>query len=189
MPSACAEVLRRVGEHRQAKTLRLDDATWSETVERKILKGDPLWPRLEMGRDRVKCMNENEIKVTLSDKTEVDNKSKSRNEQISIDQFLAVDIRVGKVLESEAVPKSRKLLKVRLDTGGEECQIVAGIAGSYEPDDLVGRTVVFVANLKPVKLAGVESNGMILAASGLDGRAVLLTVDNTEIVPSGSQVS
>ena len=109
--------------------------------------------------------------------------------QISIDQFTAVEMRVAKVVAAEAVPKSRKLLKVQLDTGSGVRQVVAGIAGAYDSEALVGRTVVFVANLKPVTLVGVESNGMILAASTPDGKPVLLTVEKPSAAPPGSKVS
>ena len=109
--------------------------------------------------------------------------------QISIDEFAKVELRVGRIAAAEAVPKSRKLLKLQVDTGSGERQVVAGIAGVYEPETLVGRTVVFVANLKPAKLAGVESNGMVLAASAPDGKPVLLTVDDAAAAPPGSKVS
>ena len=110
--------------------------------------------------------------------------------QISIDDFFTVELRVGKVIAAEAVPKSRKLIKVQLDTGEGERQVLAGILGAYEPETLIGRTVIFVANLKLAKLAGLESNGMILAASGPDGgKPVLLTVDDVEAAPPGSKVS
>ena len=89
------------------------------------------------------------------------------------------------MLEAEKVPGSKKLLKLQVDLGDEKRQIVAGIADSYAPEALVGRKVVIVANLKPAKLMGVESNGMVLAATH-DGKAVLLSVE-TETAP-GSKV-
>jgi methionyl-tRNA synthetase len=75
------------------------------------------------------------------------------------------------------VPKSKKLVKLWIDLGAEQRTIVAGIADAYEPESLVGRTIVVVANLKPAKLMGIESNGMVLAATGDDGRPMLLGVD------------
>ena len=86
--------------------------------------------------------------------------------QITIDQFMNVELRVAKVLTAERVPKSKKLMKLRIDAGTEERTIVAGIAEAYEPEALVGRLIVIVANLKPAKLMGIESNGMVLAATG-----------------------
>ena len=82
-------------------------------------------------------------------------------------------MRVAKVVTAERVPKSRKLIKLEVDLGSEVRVVVAGIAGAYEPEALVGRTVVVVANLKPAKLMGVESNGMVLAAS-LEGDVPML---------------
>ena len=110
--------------------------------------------------------------------------------KISIDDFFKVELRVGRVVSAEAVPKSRKLIKVQLDTGDAERQVLAGLLGAYEPESLIGKTVVFVANLKPAKLAGLESNGMMLAASGPNGgKPVLLTVEDPEAAPPGSKVS
>ena len=195
MPTSCAEVLRRVGEHRPVDTLRLDDAAWSATEERQIAKGDPLWPRLEPRPEEAIRMDQSETTIPpvgqkpVVPKPETSPTAAQSTEQISIDQFAAVKMRVATVVAAEAVPKSRKLLKVRLDTGSGERQVVAGIAGAYQPEALVGRTVVFVANLKPATLAGVESNGMMLAASGPDGRPVLLTVEDPEAAPPGSKVS
>ena len=82
-------------------------------------------------------------------------------------------MRGAKLVTAERVPKSRKLIKLEVDLGSEVRVVVAGIAGAYEPEALVGRTVVVVANLKPAKLMGVESNGMVLAAS-LEGDVPML---------------
>ena len=86
---------------------------------------------------------------------------------------MKVELRVAKVVTAERVPKSKKLIKLEVDLGSEVRVVVAGIAGAYEPEALVGRTVVVVANLKPAKLMGVESNGMVLAAS-LEGDVPML---------------
>ena len=84
--------------------------------------------------------------------------------QIAMEDFLKVQLKAAKVLSAERVPKSEKLLKLQVDLGNEQRQIVAGTGKRYEPDQLIGRRVVIVANLKPAKLMGVESQGMILAA-------------------------
>ena len=99
-------------------------------------------------------------------------------ERLSIDEFANIELRVAKVLTAERVAKSKKLMKLWIDLGYEQRTVVAGIAEAYEPDQLVGRTIVIVANLKPAKLMGIESNGMILAASGDDGRPLLLSVED-----------
>jgi methionyl-tRNA synthetase len=83
---------------------------------------------------------------------------------ISIDDFTKIDLRVGKILFAERVPKSSKLLKLQVDLGTETRQILAGIGTKYEPEALIGRLVAVVTNLKPAKLMGLESQGMILAA-------------------------
>jgi methionyl-tRNA synthetase len=105
--------------------------------------------------------------------------------KISIDQFMQIDLRVAEVRAAERVPKSKKLMKMTVSTGDEERTIVAGIAAKYTPEELVGRKVVIVANLQPAKLMGVESNGMVLAAS-IDGEPSLLGVDTA--VPAGTKV-
>lgn len=103
--------------------------------------------------------------------------------RISIDEFAKVQMRVGQVLEAEKIEGSRKLLKLRVDIGNEVRQVVAGISEAYEPESLLNKKVIIVANLKPAKLMGVESNGMIVAASD-GGRPVLATFN--EDVPNGS---
>jgi methionyl-tRNA synthetase len=97
---------------------------------------------------------------------------------ITIDEFMKVELRVARVLQAERVPKSTRLLKLLVDVGSEQRTIVAGIAESYEPETLVGRTVAIVFNLKPAKLMGVESNGMVLAASPEGGKATLVSFDD-----------
>ena len=98
-------------------------------------------------------------------------------DRISIDDFMKVELRVAKVLAAERVPKSNRLIKLQVDLGAEQRTVVAGIAEAYEPDALVGRTVVVVFNLKPAKLMGVESNGMVLAASPDGGKPTVVTFD------------
>ena len=108
---------------------------------------------------------------------------------ISFDQFLAVDLRVGQILEAERIEKSEKLLKLQVSLGSElgKRQIVAGIAKHYPPEELVGRKIAVVANLAPAKLMGVESQGMLLAAS--DGAGALEILQPGEGIPAGSRIS
>ena len=94
--------------------------------------------------------------------------------RISIEEFAKVQMRVGQVLEAEKVPGSRKLMRLRVDIGTEIRQVVAGIADVYEAASLLNKKVVIVANLKPARLMGIESDGMIVAASDA-GRPVLVT--------------
>ena len=110
------------------------------------------------------------------------NPAAAANDKISIDDFMKVDLRVAKVLTAEKVPNSRKLVKLSIDVGNEQRTLVAGIAEAYEPEQLVGRTIVMVFNLKPAKLMGIESNGMVLAASPEGGKPTLVGFDQ-EISP------
>jgi len=108
------------------------------------------------------------------------------DQRASIDEFMKIEMRVAKVLAAERVPKSKKLIKMQVDIGSEERTTVAGIADAYTPESLVGRTIVVVTNLKPVKLMGIESNGMILAASPEGGAPVLVSLDQP--LPPGTRV-
>ncbi len=107
---------------------------------------------------------------------------------IEIDDFAKVDLRVGQVLSAERIPKADKLLLLKIDLGEEQPrQVLAGIAQYYDPEKIIGRKVVVVANLKPRKLRGYESQGMVVAASyGVEGRPVLATF--TEDVPNGARL-
>lgn len=159
------------------------DRHWEETKQwgltptgQGIKKGEPIYPRLELEKKQpeapVKAKKE-EPKATAS------------LDYITIEDFAKVDLRVGKVLAAEKVEKADKLLKLQIDLGQERRQVVSGIAQHYAPEDLVGKNVILVANLKPAKLRGIESAGMILAATDQNG-LVLATLDG-EITP-GSKV-
>ncbi len=106
-------------------------------------------------------------------------------EQIGIDTFASVELRAAKVIACESVPKAKKLLKLQLDLGYEQRQVVSGIAKYYQPADLIGKKVIVVANLKPAVLCGVESNGMLLA-SGSDPDVKVVFLDDS--VALGSQI-
>jgi methionyl-tRNA synthetase len=109
--------------------------------------------------------------------------SQPEEPKISINDFARVQMRAGQIIEAEKVEGSRKLMRLRVDIGTEIRQVVAGIAEAYDAAALLNRKVVLVANLKPVKLMGIESNGMIVAAS-IEGRPVLATF--AEEVPNGA---
>ncbi len=110
-----------------------------------------------------------------------------QDELIGIDQFASVKLRTAVVLEAERIPKSEKLLKLQVDLGTERRQILAGIAKHYAPEDLVGTTIVVVANLRPAKLMGMESQGMVLAATNADGKLTLIAPRDAGIGP-GAEV-
>lgn len=104
--------------------------------------------------------------------------------KIDYDDFKKLDLKVAKVIEAERIENSENLLKIRVTIGNEERQIVSGISKYYNPEDLVGKEVVIVANLKYRKFMGIESQGMLLAAEDDDETFSLLTVDK-EVVPGG----
>ncbi|MED3574109.1 methionine--tRNA ligase [Cytobacillus praedii] len=149
----------------------------------KIAKGDPIFPRLDL-KEEVEY-----IKIKMQGSApkveEVKEEVKPDSEEITIDDFMKVDLRVAEVIQAEPVKKADKLLKLQLDLGYEKRQVVSGIAKFYRPEDLVGRKVVCVTNLKPVKLRGELSEGMILAGSK-DGELSLATI--AESLPLGSRV-
>jgi methionine--tRNA ligase beta chain len=105
---------------------------------------------------------------------------------INIDEFRKLDLRVGVVKSAEAHPNADKLLVLKVDLGSEERQIVAGIRAHYQPEELIGKQVVVVANLETATLRGLESQGMVLAASD-EGRVVILTLEKQ--VNPGAKVS
>ena len=107
-------------------------------------------------------------------------------EEITIDDFDKVQIRVGEVLKCEPVPKAKKLLVSQIRIGNEVRQIVSGIAKYYKPEEMVGKKVAVITNLKPCKLCGVESQGMILAAADDDGNLSVMTLDKD--MPAGSEI-
>lgn len=176
------------------KQLNIQDAslhTW-DSLERfgvipagtVVEKGNPIFPRLDI-QEEVEFIKgemkgpqkEEEKKSAVPEVPEVD--------EITIDDFMKVDLRVAQVLEAEPVKKADKLLKLQLDLGYEKRQVVSGIAKYYSPEELVGRKVICVTNLKPVKLRGELSQGMILAGSH-DGELSLATI--AEALPLGSKV-
>ena len=148
-----------------------------------VVKGDVIFPRIDVEEKLKQLEALKPAPVKAANEEIVKNPIK---EEITIEDFEKIDLRVVKVLECEPIKKAKKLLKLKVDLGGETRQVVSGIAMHYKPEDLVGKYVVLVANLKPVKLRGELSQGMILAASTSDDS--LLTLVNPGELPTGSQV-
>ncbi len=132
---------------------------WKPDYEIKVQKGEQLFPRIDMKKEDVGARGLVPSKA--------DEQPDAAN-LISIEDFAKVQLKIGKVLQAERVPKSNKLIKLQVDTG-EQRQIVAGIGHAYAPEDLAGKSVAVVTNLKPAKLMGVESHGMLLAATDSEG--------------------
>lgn len=152
----------------------------------KVVKGDPLFPRLEL-EEEVQYIKE---KMKGNSQESNEKKKESTGEEgnqpeISIDDFMKVDMRVALVEHAEPVKNADKLLKLKLDLGYEKRQVVSGIAKHYKPEELIGKKVICITNLKPVKLRGELSQGMILAGEK-DGILSLATVD--EKLPLGAKV-
>ncbi|MBI5665537.1 MAG: methionine--tRNA ligase [Nitrospirae bacterium] len=133
---------------------------WKPDYEIKVLKGEQLFPRIDLTKEIIK---EKEPQPMTSE-----------DSLIAIDDFAKVKLKIGKILQAERVPKSKKLIKLQVDTG-EQRQIVAGIGHAYAPEELVGKRIAVVTNLQPAKLMGVESNGMLLAATDNEGVLSILT--------------
>jgi methionyl-tRNA synthetase len=205
MPQSAAEILRRMGESRPAGELRLSDAAWRNADEKHIVNEGPMWPRREptvneTPKDTTPAVQSGATTplpdsptapltqasaFAGAENTASSGEAAAADNRISIDDFMKIELRVAKILEAERVPKSKKLMKMTIDAGTEQRTIVAGIAEAYEPEALVGRTVVIVANLKPAKLMGIESNGMVLAASPDGGQPIVL---NAEPATPGTRV-
>lgn len=149
----------------------------------KVVKGDVIFPRIDVEEKLAELEALKPAPVKPANEELVKNPIK---EEITIDDFDKIDLRVVKVLECEPVKKAKKLLKLKVDLGGEERQVISGIAQYYKPEELVGKYVVLVANLKPVKLRGQLSQGMILAAAPSDDSELLLV--NPGEMLTGSQV-
>ena len=201
MPRSTKEILRRVG----ALSEHLDfdwDGQWRNEGPRVLVQDGPLWPRKEQT-----ILSDNETKTPAAASTSngaagasasptapaqpaspapSDAAGSAGDGRISIDDFMKVELRVAKVLAAERVEKSKKLLKLSVDVGTEHRTLVAGIAEAYEPEALVGKTVVIVFNLKPAKLMGIESNGMVLAASPDGGKPTVVSFDQPP--PPGTRV-
>lgn len=162
------------------------DLTWGGIPDGTIVhKEAPIYPRIDLEEEAKKAAAiEAKIKEEEAAKApEVNPAIEPVKPEITFDDFGKIDLRVAKILTAEKVKKSRKLIKMTVSLGNEERTVVSGIAEHYKPEELIGKQVILVANLKPAKLMGIESQGMILAAS-LDGKLVVPTVD----MPAGSRV-
>jgi methionyl-tRNA synthetase len=201
MPDSAAEILRRLGDPVAPEARRLSDAAWRSGDARQISNSGALWPRIE------------DKGATVVSETPTPNPvppapaaapvtapapaasavpaapaapSPAGDGHIAIDDFMKVELRTAKILAAERLPKSKKLLKLSVDAGEAAPRtILAGIAESYEPEAIVGRSIVIVANLKPREMMGTVSQGMVLAASTDNGPAMLI---NPEPAPPGTRV-
>jgi len=169
MPSTAQKIWNAIGVDRQIAACRMnEEQQWGKLAACiAIQPGAQLFPRIDLKKNTEKKMEKTEETQKPAPKPET-----AGPELIGIEDFMKVDLRVGRIVSAERVTKSEKLVKLQVDIGSETRQVVAGIGKSYTPEELVSRSVVIVANLKPAKLMGVESQGMLLAGSSGDLLAV-----------------
>lgn len=170
------------------------DAVWGKLATgTKVQKGEPLFPRIEVteaGETVIAATKKTAAKAIKAEAPKAEAKKEAKPAaaaagEITIDDFAKIDLRVATVVAAERVPKTDKLIKLQVKIGDEERTIVSGIAQHYEPEALIGKNVIVIANLKPAKLRGIESRGMVLAASDGEGNLVLADAPG---IASGSKV-
>ena len=170
------------------------DAVWGKLATgTKVQKGEPLFPRIEVteaGETVIAATKKTAAKAIKAEAPKAEAKKEAKpaavaDGEITIDDFAKIDLRVATVIAAERVPKTDKLIKLQVKIGDEERTIVSGIAQHYEPENLIGKNVIVIANLKPAKLRGIESRGMVLAASDGEGNLVLADAPG---IASGSKV-
>lgn len=170
------------------------DAVWGKLATgTKVQKGEPLFPRIEVteaGETVIAATKKTAAKAIKAEAPKIEAKKEAKPAaaaagEITIDDFAKIDLRVATVIAAERVPKTDKLIKLQVKIGDEERTIVSGIAQHYEPENLIGKNVIVIANLKPAKLRGIESRGMVLAASDGEGNLVLADAPG---IASGSKV-
>ena len=185
MPSTAQKIWDALGIQKRIDASRMSEETaWGKLAPgTAIREGAQLFPRIETEKqagsgsaqrkaDKKSVKEKNVEPASGEQQPQAAKPSPAAAEQIGIEDFMKADLRVGRVLTAERVEKSEKLIKIKVDIGAETRQVVAGIGKSYTPEELVGKSIIVVANLKPAKLMGIESQGMILAASSGDLLAV-----------------
>lgn len=169
----------------------LADAAWGGIADgTKVQKGEPLYPRIEVTEDGATIIGGKRFEhkpepAAVKAEAKPAAKTEEIKPEITIDDFGKLDLRVAQIVAAERVPKTDKLMKLQVKIGEEERTIVSGIAQHYEAEQLIGRNVIVIANLKPAKLRGIESRGMLLAASDGNGNLVLADAPG---IASGSRV-
>ena len=193
MPNTAKNVAEQLGlDINFSSPLLSQEIRWGELQGgTKIRKGGSLFPRIESKPQGAKTVSEASPPPHPTSATPGDNSGAADRPvaptpvtpaQITIDEFMKIQLKTAKVLTAERVPKSEKLLKllVSLGDGAEQRQIVAGIGKKYEPETLIGKTIIIVANLKPAKLMGIESQGMVLAAGDNEVRGLATILEEVD---------
>lgn len=179
------KIFTQLGIHKEELQSWDSLESFGQINQSKVNKQSPIFPRLEVEEEVNYIKEQMKGSAPVVEKEEKKETAPEAGEEITIDDFMKVDLRVAEVLHVEPVKKADRLLKIQLDLGYEKRQVVSGIAKHYKPEELVGKKVICVVNLKPVKLRGELSQGMILAGSQGDLLSVA-TVDSD--LPNGSRV-
>ena len=187
IPTTARRIWAQLNLPQNFDEIRISDIEgWGKTpVGIQINKPEQLFPRIEIEEEKPEAKKEvKENKKAKKEEPKAPEKAKENEDgMIGIEDFSKVDLRVVEILAAEPVPKTDKLMKIQVSLGDEERTVVSGIAKFYKPEDLIGKHVVLVANLKPAKLRGVMSHGMLLAASKGDELQIVETT-----MPVGSKV-
>ena len=181
MPHICPKIFEQIGATAENTTLDAASVRGALAADVEVKKGEVLFPRIDIEKEL------KELEALNPKKEEKGKDLEPLKEPCVFDDFMKLDIRAGKVLECENVPKSDKLLKFKLDDGFGERQILSGIAKYYKPEELIGKTVAMIVNFPPRKMMGYESNGMILSARAEDGG--YRVVELNEDVKPGADIS
>lgn len=186
MPSTMPKVWEQIGADESLITYENAGKTGVLPLDVTVKKGAPLFPRIDVNKeiDELNALIEKQMKAAEKEAQNSAENAKQKEDkapQITFDDFSKVELRAAKVLACKPIKRAKKLLKLIVDDGNaENRQIVSGISQWYKPEDLIGKTVVIVANLKPAKLCGEMSNGMLLAADTADGGVQVLFADDLE---------
>lgn len=187
IPTTARRIWAQLNLPQNFDEIRISDIEgWGKTpVGIQINKPEQLFPRIEIEEEKPETKKEvKENKKAKKEEPKASEKAKENEDgMIGIEDFSKIDLRVVEILAAEPVPKTDKLMKIQVSLGDEERTVVSGIAKFYKPEDLIGKHVVLVANLKPAKLRGVMSHGMLLAASKGDELQIVETT-----MPVGSKV-
>ena len=184
MPDTVVKIFDQIGAPEEARAYETADKFGVLPANVTVHRGETLFPRIDAQKELAEL--EAEEKAAKTPAVEERKEEIVLEPEIGIEDFGKVELRVAKILSCEKVPKAKKLYKIQLDDGMGGRQIVSGIAQHYAPEELVGRKIIVVANLKPAKLCGVESSGMLLAGDREDGSVCVTFVDDS--VPVGTRL-
>ena len=184
MPDTVVKIFDQIGASEEARGYETAAEFGVLSANVTVHRGETLFPRIDAKKELAEL--EAEEKAAKTPAVEEKKEEIVLEPEIGIEDFGKVELRVAKILSCEKVPKAKKLYKIQLDDGMGGRQIVSGIAQYYTPEELIGKKIIVVANLKPAKLCGVESNGMLLAGNREDGSACVTFIDDS--VPVGTRL-